>query len=294
MSNKIEPKFSSFSAERDEVVNIKSISTVDSPVTENTQSMQHQDSLATPKKGTSLLLTITLYIAVGCSTWWFYQENLKLQHTLSASTQRITQLEQQLSLTGETLDESAGTMKVKLAQLSTQSEQLMSEVDKLWASAWRKNKAEISTLKGDLLKHQTLAKENNSLLTGVNTSLSTLKQNQSTYQQTSENNSALLTTFKQNQLASALNVDRLWAQMDLAQTSKKQLNTLQQELSRLEKNTTVSGKEQTQLAAAINQLDTQINIMFERLQRIEAKQKPAKITRVQASLPTTIKAGKGK
>lgn len=53
--------------------------------------------------------------------------------------QRISDLEDRLSDTDEGLSQNTATMAVKIKEL-------YSEVDKLWASAWRRNKAKIETL----------------------------------------------------------------------------------------------------------------------------------------------------
>ena len=111
MSNKIEPKFSSFSAAKDDVVTIQNIGAAASPVSKNAPEVKQETPSPAPRSTFSILATLTLYIAVGCSVWWFYQENIRLQQLLSTSDLRITQLEQQLSATGEELGESAGDMK---------------------------------------------------------------------------------------------------------------------------------------------------------------------------------------
>ncbi|MFT6368597.1 MAG: chromosome segregation ATPase [Bacteroidia bacterium] len=60
-------------------------------------------------------------------------------HLLERYEERISDLEDRLSDTDEGLNQNSATMAVKIKEL-------YSEVDKLWASAWRKNKAQIEAL----------------------------------------------------------------------------------------------------------------------------------------------------
>jgi DNA repair exonuclease SbcCD ATPase subunit len=69
-------------------------------------------------------------VALGMS---LQREVLDLRAELTASEARVAQLELVLSTTGADITESANTMQEKI-------DLLMSEVDKLWASAWRRNR----------------------------------------------------------------------------------------------------------------------------------------------------------
>ena len=44
------------------------------------------------------------------------------------------------------MDQSAAALQVKVSELSAKTEHLWSEMDKLWASAWRRNQSEIGAL----------------------------------------------------------------------------------------------------------------------------------------------------
>jgi chromosome segregation ATPase len=65
---------------------------------------------------------------------------------LQQAQNRITELESRLSATGENMDQSAAALQVKVSELSKKTEHLWSEMDKLWASAWRRNQSEIGDL----------------------------------------------------------------------------------------------------------------------------------------------------
>jgi len=98
---------------------------------------------------TRLFLTITLVIAaVACAWAWQLQEQLEQSgHVMERYEARISDLEDRLSDTDEGLSQNTATMAVKIKGL-------YSEVDKLWASAWRKNKAKIEALETSSKLHR--------------------------------------------------------------------------------------------------------------------------------------------
>jgi len=78
--------------------------------------------------------------AVACAwAWQLQQELLAAGKAMAGYESRISDLEDRLSDTDEGLNQSAATLSVKIKEL-------YSEVDKLWASAWRRNKAKIEEL----------------------------------------------------------------------------------------------------------------------------------------------------
>jgi DNA repair exonuclease SbcCD ATPase subunit len=83
-----------------------------------------------------------LIIVVGAAGYWSFEQYKVLQQAQS----RITDLESRLSATGEDMDQSAAALQIKVSELSKKTEHLWSEMDKLWASAWRRNQSEIGDL----------------------------------------------------------------------------------------------------------------------------------------------------
>ena len=109
---------------------------------------------------TRLFLTIALVVAaVACAWAWQLQEQLEQSgHLMERYEARISDLEDRLSDTDEGLSQNTATMAVKIKEL-------YSEVDKLWASAWRKNKAKIEALESSSKKNaQKLARTEKSLV----------------------------------------------------------------------------------------------------------------------------------
>ena len=90
---------------------------------------------------TRLFITVSLVVAaVACAWAWQLQEQLEQSgHLMDRYEARISDLEDRLSDTDEGLSQNTAAMAVKIKEL-------YSEVDKLWASAWRKNKAKIESL----------------------------------------------------------------------------------------------------------------------------------------------------
>lgn len=88
-----------------------------------------------------LFIALALVVAGVACAWAFQlQQHLELADTqMDRYASRIADLEDRLSDTDEGLSQNTAAMAVKIKEL-------YSEVDKLWASAWRRNKAAIEEL----------------------------------------------------------------------------------------------------------------------------------------------------
>lgn len=89
-----------------------------------------------------LIIALTAAAAACAWAWQLQQEVYRLQsanEAMSAHEQRIKDLEDRLSDTDEGMSQNTAVQAAKIKEL-------YSEVDKLWASAWRKNKAKIAQL----------------------------------------------------------------------------------------------------------------------------------------------------
>jgi len=112
---------------------------------------------------TRLFLTVSLVIAaVACAWAWQLQEQLEQSgHLMARYEARISDLEDRLSDTDEGLSQNTAAMAVKIKEL-------YSEVDKLWAGAWRKHKAKIEVL-------ETSSRANSKKLASAEKSLTTVQ-----------------------------------------------------------------------------------------------------------------------
>jgi chromosome segregation ATPase len=98
-------------------------------------------------KGLAVFALLVALAAAGGAGYLFQQLQLT-QQALAAADKRVTSLEDMLSASSETASESAAVQAVKIKELT-------SEVDKLWASAWRKNKARLNELEKQLKGQQS-------------------------------------------------------------------------------------------------------------------------------------------
>lgn len=104
---------------------------------------------------------LVLVLGVGGAAGYLYSELLK-------SNDRITTLETRLSQAGESMDQSSATIGLRLKELTDKTNELWEQMDKLWASAWRKNQSEIAKLRDDI-------KDINKQSTSFKSSLSALQ-----------------------------------------------------------------------------------------------------------------------
>ena len=106
------------------------------------------NSSKAPTKGGNGLTIVALIIAMGaCGASGFlyslHEKNLAL---IDAKEKRLLSLENRLSATGEEMGNSTVALQVKVSELSDKTEELWEQMDKLWASAWRRNQTEIKSL----------------------------------------------------------------------------------------------------------------------------------------------------
>ncbi|MDC8830757.1 hypothetical protein [Alteromonas gilva] len=104
-----------------------------------------------PKKtsgGGSGWAIIALLLAIaGCGAAGYLFTVIQTQQdALLSASNRIQQLENKLSATGEEMGESTVALQVKVTELTNKSAELWEQMDKLWASAWRRNQKEIADL----------------------------------------------------------------------------------------------------------------------------------------------------
>jgi len=159
--------------------------------------------------------------------------------------ERIAQLENKLSATGEEIGESTVALQVKVTELSNKSAELWEQMDKLWASAWRRNQKEIADL-GDRVSN---------VQKGINENISSVDADV-------KSQASQLGALK-NQLASladellALNVQLEQASSD-KQANERTIKNLNDKISVLEKrNNTLSGRI-TGLESEIREIATKV------------------------------------
>ena len=119
----------------------------------------------------ALLLAL---MATGASGFLYYTQQ-QSQIALENATARIMELENRLSATGEEMGNSTVALQVKVGELANRAEELWGQMDKLWASAWRRNQKEIKDLTKVVEDNRTNAQSSvNSVTASVKKSISSV------------------------------------------------------------------------------------------------------------------------
>ena len=180
-------------------------------------------------------LIFLLLLVVGGAAYWSY-----LQHKVMIVAQsRITELENRLSATGEELDQSAVALQVKVTELSTKTNDLWEQMDKLWASAWRRNQADIKDLSNELRKKSAgLDKKLSSVQTelkGSKASLESLQKGLETQSLSLSNINGSSSQFQQNIADLELQIEGLKERLMSTALSNNNLTNQFDELIRKQK-----------------------------------------------------------
>ncbi|WP_416306364.1 hypothetical protein [Neptunicella sp. SCSIO 80796] len=208
-------------------------------------------AVAAPRKSVSVLgiFTFILVLAAGGACGWLYQQSLLLNKQLADSNDRIEELEKKLSATGEEMGESTIALQAKVKQLIEKSDELWGQMDKLWASAWRRNQAEIQDLSkelkntgkpiGDLQKKTQLLEAdmgvNNTSIVAMQEQYSSLQSDMSNLKNDLEQ--ILLSVNRNSKLASDVNSKLTNAIMN-NQNMASRLNQLENQIKNLSKAST--------------------------------------------------------
>jgi hypothetical protein len=245
LSNRVEPEIPTINIDQDQVKMARE------PVAKAHKSEQVNSATNTPKTLTAAqtLLILIPYFALAATGWYFYQQQVSVNNTLASSSARIQQLENQLSATGEEIGESTIALKVKLEVVSEKTELLLSEMDKLWASAWRRNQEEIKALNS---KSINMAQQ----------------QNKNTGSVSQQNNA--LNDLKDKITATEFSINAVSEQMVTASSLKEQFKKLSAQFNTLDANAKSRDKQQMFTATSINQFDTSLQLLVERMERLEA------------------------
>jgi hypothetical protein len=110
---------------------------------------RQEPAVSAPAAGGSIPYLAILALVVGLATaavaGLLYQQTVRLDAELAQANLRIADLEGKLSVTGDNVNQSSAAMQVKIKELG-------GEVDKLWASAWRKNDGRLTELESGMKK----------------------------------------------------------------------------------------------------------------------------------------------
>lgn len=144
------------------------------------------------KSGNGLWIFLTFLVALGGygASYWLFMQNQQQLQMMGQAEQRIEELERKISATGEELDQSAVALRVQVNELKDKTEVLWQEMDKLWASAWRRNQTEIQGLSETVTKS---FREQRQKLTGLEGDISAAGTNMAVIQEQFEQQKSELT-----------------------------------------------------------------------------------------------------
>lgn len=122
-----------------------------------------------------VLIIVALCLAVGVGAWTalIHRSLGQARVELGQAQSRIAELERQLSSSDESWSQSSVAMQVKLKDVADKTDTLWKEMDKLWASAWRRNQKDIGDQAELLKKQDALLKSQAQAVAGLRQELQT-------------------------------------------------------------------------------------------------------------------------
>lgn len=247
MNKRIEPELISITPDIDQVEAYKQSQAGSKQKSASSVTESTNQASVVKTSGAVVWIGIIAIMAFGAAGYSLYQQNLATKAQLIASEKRIAELERALSATGEEMGQSAGAIQAKLAAVATRTDELWTQMDKLWASAWRRNQAEIKELKENSEKQLSdQAKQ-------ISTSTSSLK------------------ALNETQTELALKMSLLQEQLQATETVKDELVTIKNDFDRLKSLTQNRDTKQVEIGASITQLEMTQKALVEQIERLEKR-----------------------
>ncbi len=247
MNNRIEPGLAGLTPDIDQVTEHRQSPSQSNNTPPSSDSKEPQNN-AKPQTSNGLVwLSLVLILGLAAGGYALYQQNLATQSQLIASNKRIAELEKALSATGEEMGESAGAIRARLTTLTERTDELWTQMDKLWGSAWRRNQSEIKKL-----QEQT----------------NTLASNQTKAKSAAD---ASVKSIKQSQTEQALKLSFLEEQLQATTTLKNQLSVINSSLDQVKSKSQDRDAKQLEIGASITQLEMTQNALTEQLERLKTQ-----------------------
>jgi len=190
------------------------------PLASKRQSSPPQTNENTKSNMPMLVIAIVIALsACGASAYLYslHQQNLA---SLATAEERIVRLENRLNATGEEMGNSTVALQVKVTELSARTEELWEQMDKLWASAWRRNQQEIKSLDGDLKGLQT---NTNTLLKNMETKIANVSSGTQQLQNRIDGVNTKVGTQANDMLAINVNQDEMQSTITKQNTELRQM-----------------------------------------------------------------------
>lgn len=217
--------------------------------------LDYEPTVAKSSGGVWGVLAFFMVLGAFGASYFLYDLSLKQQQMLADSEDRIYELERKLSATGEELDQSAVALRVQVNELKDKTEVLWQEMDKLWASAWRRNQSEIKDLESKVSKDFQAQKK---LISGLESDVSLSTTNMAVLQEqvdTQLNKAQQLTSSIESVvLTSATTQEDVQDMTDQLATAALRIEALVERVNSLEELKTQLENAQRRAATQANQL----------------------------------------
>lgn len=254
LNKRIEPELLNISPDLDQVDNLKQPTQSLNQDNDNATNNEINKPAPNTKSNGMVWLGALAIIGLTLGGLGLYKQNQATHAQLLESQKRITELERTLSATGEEMGVSAGAIQAKLTKLTERTDELWTQMDKLWASAWRRNQSEIKKLK----------EQTNNIVSTQNKTQSEL--------------GGKLTALTQSQSEQALKLSVLQEQQQAAELLKRQLREVNTNLDTLKSQSQSRDAKQVEIGATMAQLELTQAALAEKLQKLESTLQPQKTT----------------
>ncbi|MGK0441581.1 MAG: chromosome segregation ATPase [Pseudohongiellaceae bacterium] len=217
------------------------------------RSLGEVPDVASSSSSTSIKLTltaVTLILILTVALAGFLQQRLKMaEQTLQLTEARVAELESRLSVTDESMGESAASMKVKIRDMD-------GEIRKLWDNVWKKSKQRFSALEA---KQQNHNKSLNNVKSFIDSTEQQLTKNAKTTRQLSQK---LTTLDKLNnkQVKNEKKLQSLESSLENANDKVNRFNTRMIKNERL-------GKDNKERLDAVDNFRRKVNVDLMKLNR---------------------------
>lgn len=123
------------------------------------------------KSNNGLVTVLALVsLAAAGAAGYLYLELEKANQIIASNIERVSNLEDRLSATGEEMGSSTASLKVLVSENAEKSAANFEQIDKLWASAWRRNQKELKELQKEVTSVKTETEDSRTAIADANSS----------------------------------------------------------------------------------------------------------------------------
>jgi chromosome segregation ATPase len=218
------------------------------PMASQRQSNGKPTTVVTKSSNVLGILCLVLVIVAGAACGYLFHLHQTSLDAIEQAKTRIETLENRLNATGEEMGNSTVALQVKVTELSTRTQELWEQMDKLWASAWRRNQSEIKSIEADLVG---LQKNTTNAAKSLETKIADASSSVQKLQNRIDGVNTKVSSQSNDLLAINVNSDELQNEVNKQNTELRQMA---EKLILLEKRNTNLLQQLQQLEAKLNEL----------------------------------------